>query len=165
MQMTRYRAAGEVDYGELPELTRALRAFGSPRRSAGSLQSLFFHPLLEARRRAADARDAAACLRAFDCAELERGLQRVIERIVSGWPDGRPAARRALRADLFERVEEYRRAIAVLAELGAAALAADDARKLESWRRWTVQLAATYGAADRGWMNLRLVSDAVATRG
>ena len=104
MENERARDPSQVEYGELPELTRALRALGSSRRGGGSLQSQFFLPLLDARRRAAEARSAAACLRAFDSAELGRALERAIERILAEWPDDRSSARRALRAELLERV-------------------------------------------------------------
>lgn len=164
MEPTRYRDASQVEYGELPELTRALRALGSARRSPGSLQSQFFHPLLDARRRAAEARSAIACVRAFDCTTLDRSVERTIESIVVHWSDNRPSARRALQAELSERVAEYRRALAQLSEYATAVLAADEPTRLESWRRWTVQLAATFDAADRGWMSLRAVVDALPSR-
>src|SRR5262245_34324979 len=104
MEDDRVRAPGQVEYGELPEFTRGLRALGSPRRSSGAFQSQFFMPLVEARRKAADARDPQACLRAFNPQDLSQALERAIDRIVSGWPDRRPSARRALQAELTERV-------------------------------------------------------------
>src|SRR5215470_11460491 len=104
MDDDRVREPGQVGYGELPELTRGLRALGSPRRSSGAFQSQFFMPLVEARRKAAEARDPHACLRAFNPDELTRALERAIDKIVSGWPDARPSVRRALHAELSERV-------------------------------------------------------------
>lgn len=151
----------QVEYGELPELTRALRALGSSRRSGGSLQSLFFHPLLDARRRAADARNAAGRVRAFDAAELRRALESSLQRIVAEWPDRREPIRRALRAELAERVAVYVRALGVLGERAAAALEADEGAQLATWREWTVQLAATFEAADRGWLALRSAVEAL----
>lgn len=164
MDAPRPRAPHQVEYGELPELTRALRALGSARRGGGSYQSLFFLPLLEGRKRAAEARSAAACLRAFDAAELARGLDRSIDRILLEWPDARPSARRALRAELLERVGEYSRSLERLAERAQAALAADEHARLAAWRGWTVQLAATFDAADRSWLALRAVIDALPAR-
>ncbi|HEY8176449.1 MAG TPA: hypothetical protein VIF32_12190 [Gemmatimonadaceae bacterium] len=161
MESDRARDPSQVEYGELPELTRALRALGSARRSGGPMQTQFFLPLLDARRRAAVARSAAACVRAFDVADLNRALARAIERIVAGWPDKRPSVRRALHAELVERVREYVRALALLSERARAALAADEPSKLQAWRAWTVQLAATFDAADRSWMSLRSVVDAL----
>ena len=148
-----------VDYGELPELTRALRALGSARRSGGSMQSQFFFPLVDARRRAAEARSASACLGAFDATQLARYLDQTIARIVSGWPDERPSVRRALHAELVERVRPYASALALLKDRATAALAADEPQQLATWRAWTTQLALTFDAADRSWMSLRSVVD------
>jgi len=153
-----------VEYGELPELTRALRALGSPRRSGGSYQSLFFLPLVDARKRAAEARGAEARVRAFDTAELSRALQHSIDKIVSSWPDERPSVRRALRAELNERVGTYASALLILSERAAAALSADTDARLGAWRAWTMQLAATFDAADRSWMSLRSVVDTLPLR-
>ncbi len=161
MEEERVRDPREVEYGELPELTRALRALGSARRSGGSLQSQFFHPLLDARRRAADAKSPAARVRAFDAAELRRALDGSIQRIVSEWPDRREPIRRALRAELTERVSVYTRALRTLSESAAEALAADEAARLAAWRSWTVQLAAVFDAADRGWIALRSAVEAL----
>lgn len=164
MDEERIRSPGEVEYGELPELTRGLRALGSARRSSGAFQSQFFLPLVEARRRAADARDAQAALRAFNPDELTRALERAIERIVSGWPDARPSARRALKAELADRVGSYLTALEVLSARASAALGADESSRLDAWRAWTIQLAATFDAADRSWLSLRSVVDSLPSR-
>jgi len=161
MSDERIRAPHEVEYGDLPELTRALRALGSSRRSGGSFQSQFFHPLLDARRRAADARTPAGRIRAFDASDLRKALDRGIDRIVSDWPDKREPVRRALRADLSERVSPYGAALETLGAHAQRALDAGEAEKLEAWREWTVQLAATFDAADRSWMALRSVVDSL----
>jgi hypothetical protein len=149
-----------VRYGELPELTRALRALGSVRRGGGS-QSAFFHPLLEARRRAADARNAHARVRAFDATDLARALERSVERIIAEWPDARVSVRRALRAELVERVLPYSRALRVMSQRATEVFDADEAGQLEAWRAWTVQLAAVFEAADRTWLSIRTVVDAL----
>lgn len=164
MEDDRLRDPNQVEYGELPELTRALRALGSARRGGGSLQSQFFLPLLEARRRAAAARSAAACVRAFDPTDLGRALDRALDRIVAEWPDVRPSVRRALRAELVERVGGYGSALRHLSERAARVLAADESSRLDAWRDWTVQLAAVFDAADRSWMSLRPVVDALPKR-
>jgi len=157
----RARDPSQVEYGELPELTRALRALGSARRSPGSLQSQFFLPLLAARRRAAEALSAESCVRSFDSTELRQALERAIDRIVAGWPDERASVRRALRAELSERSGSYSRALTVLSERATAALAAEEPDRLDAWRKWTIQLAATFDAADRSWMAMRSVVDAL----
>jgi hypothetical protein len=158
------RDPDQVEYGELPELTRALRALGSSRRSGGSLQSLFFHPLVDARRRAADAKTAPARVAAFDAAQLGQALDRAIDRIVAEWPDKRDSVRRALRAEMQDRASPYASALALLAERAVAARAADEAGRLAAWRAWTVQLAATFAAADRSWLALRSVVEALPKR-
>jgi hypothetical protein len=161
MSDERIRAAHEVEYGDLPELTRALRALGSSRRSGGSFQSQFFHPLLDARRRAADARTPSGRIRAFDASDLQKALERGIERIVSDWPDKRDPVRRALRADLLERVSPYSAALERLGTHAQRALDVDESARLAAWREWTVQLAAVFDAADRSWMSLRSVVDSL----
>jgi hypothetical protein len=156
---------GDVAYGELPELTRALRALGSPRHSGAHhrpnmtsrLHSLFFAPLIDARRRAAEARTPDATIRAFDAAQLAQELDRLIERIVVEWPDARPPARRALRTGLRERAEDYARALEQLHARAETALFASENQRLQSWRDWTAQLVSVFQAADRGWMSLRTV--------
>lgn len=154
----------EVDYGELPELTRALRALGSSRRHAGKTQTMFFRPLLEARRKAQDARSAIARAKAFDASELALSLDRCLERIVADAPDSRDSARRAIRAELDERVDEYR---ASLAELSAAArtlLAADSDNVLAAWRAWTARLERVFQCADRTWLAIQPVVDTLAAQ-
>ncbi len=158
MDEERSRHPNEVEYGELPELTRALRALGSTRRG-GSSQSLLFHPLLEARRRAADARTAEGRVNAFDATDLARALDRAVDRIVAEWPDNRPSAKRALKAELVERVRGYAHALSLLSERAAQIADAEPERRLDAWRGWTTQLAAVFDAADRCWISLRSVVD------
>lgn len=161
MDVPRARPPQLVEYGELPELTRTLRALGSSRRTGGSFQSQFFLPLLDARRKAAEARDAPASVRAFDAIALGDALEQTIDRILAAWPDNRASARRAIRAELLERAGDYTRALAKLAVRARTVLAADDSAKLDAWRGWTTQLAATFDAADRSWMALRSVVEAL----
>lgn len=163
MEEERARDAANVEYGELPELTRALRALGSSRRG-GSSQLLLFGPLLEARRRAADARSVHARVRAFSSADLNRALDRAIERIVADWPDSRPAARRALRHELVERVEPYSAALHQLGQSATEAVDADESTRLWAWRSWTRQLVAVFEAADRTWIAIRPVVEALPKR-
>jgi len=151
--------AASVEYGELPELARALRAMGSTRRSGGERQSHFFLSLIDARRRAADATTPAARVAAFDAAELARALDRAVERILADWPDKRPSARRALRAELGDRVAPYASALAALGTHAAMVLAAPDGDRLHAWRAWTAQLAVVFDAADRTWIALQSVVD------
>jgi len=154
-----------VDYGELPELARAMRAMGSSRRCGGERQSHFFLALLDARRRAEQAISPQARLEAFDAAELTRALDRAIERILGDWPDKRPSVRRALRAELGERVVSYSAALVVLAVRGREAAEASERERLTAWRTWTNQLSLTFEAADRAWIALISVSDSLPSGG
>jgi hypothetical protein len=156
--------ANQVEYGELPELTRALRAIGSSRRSAGALQSMFFRPLLDARRRAEEARTAAARISAFDAVALREALAQCVDRILADWPDARESARRAIRAELIDRVRVYGDALDRLAERARAAVEAHDTERLGAWREWTMQLQVTFQCADRSWLALRSVVDALPAR-
>jgi hypothetical protein len=160
----RLRDPRDVAYGELPELTRTLRALGSPRRSSGALQAQFFLPLLEARRRAAEGLAPAASVGAFDATNLRMALDRALQRILEAWPDTRPSARRALLAELGDRVEPYRLALDTLRERATDVLGADEERRLGAWREWTAQLAATFHAADRSWLALRSVIDSLPSK-
>ena len=156
--------AGTVGYGELPEFARALRALGSSRRSAGERQSHFFLALIDARRRAASVEDAGERVRAFDAMELTQALNRVIDKLVSDWPDKRSQARRALRAELAVRVEPYALALRTLATRAAEHDSAEEAARLSAWRAWTMQLAAVFEAADRAWMALSSAVDSLPER-
>lgn len=159
MSDDRARNAASVDYGELPELARALRAMGSGRRSSGERQSHFFLSLIDARRRAAHASSPAEKVAAFDPAELARALDRAVERILADWPDKRPSARRALRAELSGRVAIYGTALSALSSHAKVARDASHADRLAAWRAWTAQLAVVFDAADRAWIALQSVVD------
>lgn len=158
MDEERVRDAATVEFGELPELTRGLRALGSARQG-GASQTLFFGPLIEARRRAADARTPQARVRAFNARELTTALERAVTRIVSDWPDERGAVRRALRAELMHRLDPYTRALEALGHRAAPLADAVDASSadVQAWRAWTTQLTAVFATADRCWMTIRAV--------
>lgn len=150
-----------MDYGELPELARAMRALGSSRRSGGARQSHFFLALLDARRRAEQAEFPKERLEAFAAADLTRALDRAIESFLADWPDKRPSARRALRAELGERVAPYSASLDVLAVRSSDAMEAQGSDRLGAWRAWTLQLSVTFEAADRAWMALMSLSDSL----
>ena len=161
MEEERQRDARSVEYGELPELTRGLRALGSSRHDARALQTVFFQPLMEARRKAAEARDVDARIKAFDPRELVRQLDRILERIISEWPDLRPSARRAVRAQLQERVTPYAHALEELALRAGELRDADEPGRLAAWRAWTLQLATVFSCADRSWLSLQSAANAL----
>jgi F0F1-type ATP synthase membrane subunit b/b' len=160
-ELPRGREPHEVDFGELPELTRALRALGSGRRKAGAMQAHFFRPLMDARRSAESARSATARLRAFDAAALEAGLNDSVDRIVAASNDTREPARRAFRAQIRERVEDYAGALAQLREAAANVARADESSKVDAWRAWTAELRAVFKCADRTWLTIERVLSAL----
>ncbi len=163
VQPQHIRDRGLVEYGELPELTRALRAMGSSRRG-GDQQAQFFLPLIESRRRAAQASSPEARVLAFDAVALGRALDRAVERLLAEWPDKRLSARRALRAELGERAGRYSAALTSLAACADEVLASGESARLEAWRAWTRQLQATFDAADEAWMAMRPVVDVLPRR-
>lgn len=161
MEEQRQRDAQSVEYGELPELTRGLRALGSARHDARALQNVFFQPLVDAIRRAADARDVEGKLRAFEARELARQLDRVLERIVLEWPDARASVRRAVRAQLTERVGPYADALDALAIRAAELREANEGDRLTAWRGWTAQLVTVFSRADRIWLSLQSAASTI----
>lgn len=149
----------------LPELTRALRAFGSRRGHRGNRstalheQQQFFSPLLEARRRAISAKTPAATIGAFDSAVLTREIEAAIltlarERYAEAGP-----AQRALVAELSDRAQPLFDALEALGSVAAEATAAVD--DLGRWRRWEFQLRATFETADRVWMAVNVALDTI----
>src|SRR5262245_7373124 len=111
-------------FEELPELTLSLRSFGSRRGQSdtdaalavGHDQERFFAPLLDARRRAAEAHSAEEVLAAFDARRLTAALDAAVRAFAAERSAGRPAAQRALEAELLEIVESLRDALQQLRE-------------------------------------------------
>jgi hypothetical protein len=140
----------------IPEMTRALRAFGSrrghrsARESGPSEQQRFFAPLLHARRVAVASREPTAAIRAFDSETLGRAIAAALESFAVERHGENGPARRALEAELVDLTEPLRD------ELNALGHAAEDARArvddLRRWRAWSDQLRRTFEVADRVWM-------------
>lgn len=128
------------------------------------MQAQFFHPLIEARRRAADARTVPSRVHAFEAVELSKSLERFLDRVITEWPDKRDPVRRALRAELRERSSPYASALARLAERASELLAAEEPARLEAWRAWTGQLSATFHAADITWVAIRAAVETLPMR-
>jgi hypothetical protein len=152
----------------VPELTRALRAFGSRRgqRSARATgaeeQHRFFTPLLIARRAASVAITPADVISAFDADALSHGFNAAIDRFAEERFRESPPARRALTAELSDLAEP------LLASLDALRVAAKDAigdlDNLRRWREWAGALRGTFETADRVWLGLDAALDAVQGR-
>jgi hypothetical protein len=145
----------------VPELTGALRTFGSRRGnrsvrpSAAEEQRRFFAPMLRARREAGDALTPQATIASFDVIALAESTHRALkafaeQRFVEPGP-----ARRALEAELLDANEVLDACYERLRDAAADAAAAVD--ELQRWRAWSATLRTTFEAADRVW----LVVDAV----
>jgi hypothetical protein len=147
----------------LPELTRALRAFGSRRghRSTRALaaadQQRFFAPLLEARRRASAAGPPLSVITAFAAGQLTAELVAALEAFAAERYATPGPERRALHAELTDIAEPLILALKALEEAAAGATGSIDDLRL--WRAWSTQLRATFETADRVWLLLDIALD------
>ena len=153
----------------LPEVTRALRAFGSRRRQrdrrgggAGAAeQQRFFAPLMEARRVAAKASVPHEVVAAFDAAAMTKAFEATLASFATARFGDYAPARRALEAELVDLAEPLHDALRMLDEAGTAARGAP--RDLHAYRHWYGRLRDTFEAADRAWLALDAALDS-ATR-
>jgi hypothetical protein len=147
----------------VPELTHALRTFGSRRGSrarrntAPTEQQRFFAPLLDARRQAVRAETPPGALEAFDAGVLARAVEEAIQALaVERYGENGPA-RRALEAELVDLSEPLQHAFERLRV--AADRAGSSIDDLALWRAWSAELRATFEVADRIWMSLDVALD------
>jgi len=146
----------------IPELTTALRAFGSRRghRSrrahATTDQQRFFAPLLDARRQAVAAKTPSAAMAAFDATALTTAFDTALRELAAHRYGENAPARRALEAELIDLAEPLHGALEHLREIAVKAATSDD---LRVWRAWTRQLSATFEAADRVWISMDAALD------
>lgn len=146
----------------IPELTTALRAFGSRRghRSvrahAATDQQRFFAPLLDARRQAVAAKSPSAAMAAFEANALTTAFDTALRELAAERYGDNAPARRALEAELIDLAEPLHGALGHLREIAAKAAVSDD---LRVWRAWTRQLSATFEAADRVWISMDAALD------
>jgi hypothetical protein len=147
----------------LPELTHALRAFGSRRghrgirRMAADDQRKFFAPLLNARRQAMTAPTADAAMAAFEADLLAKAFEAELSGFAAERYGDNAPARRALEAELIDLTEPLRGALSALGDAAREAVSAAD--DLRVWRRWARQLGATFETADRVWLSLDVALD------
>jgi hypothetical protein len=146
----------------VPELTSALRAFGS-RRGHRSLRShapkdqqRFFAPLLDARRQAVAAKTPGAAMAAFDAGALTTAFDTALRELAAHRYGDNAPARRALEAELVDLVEPLHASLEQLKEAAKEASASED---LKVWRAWTRQLGATFEVADRVWISMDVALD------
>ncbi|GLC28428.1 M14 family metallopeptidase [Roseisolibacter agri] len=141
----------------LPEVTRALRAYGSRRGSPGSDHDRFFAALVDPLRAARDevARGGAEPWRAAAHADgdaMAAALHAALSTLAAERFPQLPPERRALEAELHDLVEPVAAALRELADRAAALRdAADDVRLLR-WREWSAALGEAFARADRAWI-------------
>lgn len=151
-------AAGPSPY-QLPEVTRALRAFGARRGRPGSDHDRFFAPLLDPLRRARDhvARgtdrpwDAARCV---DAGAVAADVRAALDALAAEHGGPRAPDRRALAAELDELAEPLFDALGALGGAADALAAAGDAGRPAAWRAWALALARAFAAADAAWESM-----------
>ena len=162
------RAAVLESCRTVPEVTRALRAFGSRRgqrggRSTGAdEQHRFFAPLLLARRAASLAVTPSDVIMVFDAEVLARGFNAALERFAEDRFRDSPPARRALIAEVSDLAEPLFAALDTLRDVARAARSELDS--LRHWRAWARAVGTTFEMADRVWFSLDAVLDAVDRR-
>jgi hypothetical protein len=141
----------------LPEVTRALRAYGSRRGNPGSDHDRFFAPLVDPLRAARDqvARGGVEPWRAAalaDGAAMAAALRDALSGLAAERFPQQPPERRALEAELHDLAEPVTDALAVLAERAAALRDASDDERLARWRAWAAALGDAFARADRAWI-------------
>ena len=141
----------------VPEVTRALRAYGSRHGRPGSDHDRFFAPLVDPLRAVRDevARGGAEPWRASDRAAgdaMADAMRRTVAALAQDrFPDA-PPERRALEAELLDIVEPVLAALARLGEQATALRRADDDVRLVRWHAWARALADAFARADRAWI-------------
>jgi len=136
------------DFAGLPELTLSLRSLGSSRGRAHEEQAAFFAPLLDARRRAADASSAQEAVAAFNVARLGSALDQMVREMAAARFPDRPPARRAFEAALADALQPLYAALRALRDRTPAGA---EAQQEGAWSSWVGALRATFETADRTW--------------
>jgi hypothetical protein len=140
----------------LPELTRALRGFGSRRARPGTDHDRFFAPLvapLVASRQAADRGDGPqALLDAFDAGRIRAAVAEALTGFATARYPASAPDRRALDAELQELAEGF---YLGLVELGVVADAVRQSPldvRFARWREWAATLVRVFERADYCWL-------------
>lgn len=144
----------------LPEMMLSLRGFGSRRAQPGEEHVRFFDLLLEARRRAEQARVTEELIRAFDAAALRAEVERRLSEFATERYPDRPGDRRALLAELSDCADGLLREIDALADRERELLASDSATRFAEWRRWSGAVRHVFERADACWFAMLPVLDA-----
>jgi len=139
----------------MPELTRALRAFGSRRGSPGASHDAshdaWFAPILSARRAIEGVTDPLRQVELLNADRLAESMTKVIAELAAIQAPTDLPAQRAIEAVLEEAAEPLFVAITRMA------LAADALRggaldtRMADWRRWVATVRAVFVAIDDSW--------------
>lgn len=141
----------------IPELTRGLRTFASPR-ALGGQHDRVFGPLLDARRAAARAGRWQDRVSAFDTERLEATLRVTLESIAAESHPDSPPDQRARAAQLADGFAGTFAALAGLRLAASAVQAApDDDGRRALWHAFTAALRGVFQAADEDWAGSRAV--------
>ena len=133
----------------------SLRSFGSRRgghdESAGLIESQdrFFGPLLDCRRRAAQAITREQVVSAFESRRLTALIDATLRAFATERFANRLPARRAFEAELFEIIAPLHQELQALRRLAEVTMAD------ESWALWLAQLRVVFHVADSSWPPLR----------
>ncbi|HSC31314.1 MAG TPA: hypothetical protein VLD17_06300 [Gemmatimonadaceae bacterium] len=151
----------------VPELTRSLRALGSPRASPGADHDRYFGPLLAARREAESAASPDRARAAFDAPSLRAAMLQRIHELAAERHPSEPPERRALDAELTEAAEPLVNALGALERAQDGLASSDDGERYAGWRRWAKALQLVFEMADDVWLSLVrvLAADAPGRRG
>lgn len=153
--------AAQPPIDELPELTLSLRSFGSRRGSLESAavteeQERYFAPLLDARKRANNAKSRGQIIAAFEATHVLAQVDATLRAFAAERFTARPPARRAFEAELFEVAESFRQALQLLAERARES----EVDERGGFGAWLDQLRATFRIADDSWLSMRAALDA-----
>ena len=148
-------------FDELPELMLSLRSFGSRRGSPNDEAALseeqdrFFAPLLDCRRRAAQAISRGQVVAAFEARRLTALVDATMRAYATERFATRVPARRAFEAELFEIIEPLREALQELRGLAEGSPGENTTIAEESWTLWLAQLRVVFRVADASWPRVR----------
>ena len=135
----------------LPEVTRGLRWLGARRGGSGALQSRFFGPLLQARRRLLEGEPLDWQVAGFDAGALTERLTAAMASLASERRPDHPAHRRALEAQLLEAAEPVLERLRRLGQQARLVHESNDAERFIAWRRWSGEVRQLFADADRSW--------------
>ena len=160
--MTVHMSGPATPFDELPELMLSLRSFGSRRgghEESSALiedQDRFFAPLLDCRRRAAQAISREQVVAAFESRRLTALIDATLRAFATERFASRLPARRAFEAELFEIIGPLHQELQALRAL-AETIPTREGRMIadESWTLWVAQLRVVFHAADSSWPPLR----------